>query len=237
MQESFHLFIRQHANDWLTASVLTHPQYAAFGPALGPLKEQLAEVLAHDLGEGVIEPGDAWFDGIERRTLEVELKAVQHDRLIRVPMRVSLVVRPVPDAKDVFEVRVPRLERVFRIAGAENITPWSEEVVRGFFHLRPVEALLPYQSARGERLDRLEVTWQRAKSRVAKRRLSKRQAAEAEGADDWLDVIGGGSTLASVGVELVAEAKAGRLGRAELRMSWSSRCWASWTRRRGGACC
>ncbi|MCB9552753.1 MAG: ATP-dependent Clp protease ATP-binding subunit [Myxococcales bacterium] len=217
MQESFHLFIRQHANDWLTASVLTHPQYAAFGPALGPLKEQLAEVLAHDLGEGVIEPGDAWFDGIERRTLEVELKAVQHDRLIRVPMRVSLVVRPVPDAKDVFEVRVPRLERVFRIAGAENITPWSEEVVRGFFHLRPVEALLPYQSARGERLDRLEVTWQRAKSRVAKRRLSKRQAAEAEGADDWLDVIGGGSTLASVGVELVAEARAGRLGRAELR--------------------
>ena len=215
MQQSFHLFIRQHANDWLTVSVLTHPQYAAFGPALGPLKAQLAEVLAHELAEGVVQEEGVWFEEIERRTLEVELRAVQHDRLIRVPMRVSLVVRPVVGEKDVFEVRVPRLLQVFRIVGAENIGAWSEEMVRGFFHLKPVEALLPFQSARGERLDRLDVTWQRAKSRVAKRRMAKRQAAEG----DEEGVVWGvaASALAEVGVELVEEARQGRLSRAEFR--------------------
>lgn len=221
MQQRFHLFVRQHGNDWLTASVLAHPRYAAFGPKLEPLKAQLAEVLSHELGEGRIGPGDAWFEDVSRRALELELKAVQHDRLIRVPMRFTLVVRPLPEvARDLFEVRIPRLGQVFRISGEDNIAPWSEEMIRGFFHLDPVEALLPYQSARGERLDEVEVTWQRPKSKIARKRAAKRAAAEAEG--DRGDFFGFGfgpppSPLAQVGVELVEEARHGRIERAELR--------------------
>ena len=41
MQQSFHVYVRQHANNWWTASVLTHPEYAVFGPSLHPLKEEL----------------------------------------------------------------------------------------------------------------------------------------------------------------------------------------------------
>ncbi len=219
MQQRFHLFVRQHPNDWLTVSVLSHPRYAAFGPTIGPLKEQLAEVLSHELGEGRISATDAVFDDIGRRSLELELRAVQHDRLIRVPMRFTLLVRPLPKAgDDVFEVRIPRLDRVFRISGADNIRPWSEEIIRGHFHLDPVEALLPYQSARGERLDEVLVTWQRPKSKAALKRAAKQARATAE--ED--DPFGFGHTprrtpLAQVGVELVEEARAGRIPRAELR--------------------
>lgn len=218
MQQSVHLFIRQHPNDWLTASVLTHPRYAAFGPALAPLKEQLAEVVAHELGEGAMRATDCWLDGLERRTLELTLKAVQHDRLIEVPMRISLVVRPLPGKADAYEVRVPRLGQVFRIIGADNIAPWSEEMIRGHFHLKPVETLLPFQSARGERLERLDVTWQAPKSKIAKRRALKRRLADDDDDDfgfDWLR--GGRSTLGEVGVELVEEARRGRLRRAAFR--------------------
>ncbi len=218
MQERFHLFIRQHPNDWYTASVLAHPQYAAFGPTIGPLKEQLAEVLSHELSEGRISTTDAWFADVGRRAIELELRAVQHDRLIRVPMRFTLVVRPLPKAgDDIFEVRIPRLDKVFRISGEDNIGPWSEEIIRGFFHLDPVEELLPYQNTRGERLDEVDVTWQRPKSRKAKERAAKRRRND----DDDDDMFGFArprqSPLGQVGVELTEEAGAGRIPRAELR--------------------
>ncbi|MCA9540871.1 MAG: hypothetical protein KC620_18350, partial [Myxococcales bacterium] len=170
MQKRYHLYLRQHPNDWYTVSVLTHPAYAAFGPALPALREEIAAVLADELASGALDPDeDTWFEDLTRMALELELKAVQHDRLIRVPLRVSLVVRPLPElGTDHFEVRAPRLGQVFRIVGREDILPWAEELVRGEFHLEPVEALLPYQYARGERIETLEVTWHGGKAKRAK---------------------------------------------------------------------
>lgn len=221
MQQRFHLFIRQHANDWLTAQVLTYPQYAAFGPKLAPLKEQLTEVLAQELAEGRISSRDQWFDDLKRRTIELELRAVQHTRLIRVPMRFSVLVRPLPDrGPDTFEVRLPRLGQTFTIAGEDNIVPWTEEIIRGHFHLDPVERLLPYQSARGERLDSIEVTWQTPKSKAARRRAARKSRREAQ--DEDADFLGWlkkhtASPLDEVGVELTAEARNDRLPRADFR--------------------
>ncbi|MCB9524008.1 MAG: ATP-dependent Clp protease ATP-binding subunit [Myxococcales bacterium] len=210
MKTRFHLFLRQHANDWLTATVLTAPHIAAFGPDLASLKPQLAEALAQELADGHLKAHGHWHEDLSRRALELELRAVQHQRLIRVPMRFSLVVRPVAHVDDLFEVWVPRLGEVFTIKGAENIEPWAEEVIRGALHLKDVETLLPLQRARGERLEPLEVTWSRPKPKAEKRQTWRAQAEdEAEQAR--------AHPLAQVGVELVGEARDGAIPRADFR--------------------
>jgi ATP-dependent Clp protease ATP-binding subunit ClpC len=210
MKQRFHLFLRMHANDWLTAQVLTAPDIAAFGPDLASLKAQLAEALGQALAEGHLQPHGHWFDPLSRRTVELEIRAVQHNQLIHVPMRFSLVVRPLPDLQpDLFEVRIPRLNAVFRISGEANIRPWAEEIIRGELHLRSVDALLPLQRTRGERLEPLEVEWQRAKSKAAKRRVARGQAS-----DTPSQAIG---PLSDVGVELTAEARDRAIPRADFR--------------------
>ncbi len=209
MIERFHLFVRQHANDWLTASVLTHPDYAAFGPSIGPLREELAAVLADELAAGAIAPGEHFFPELRRRTLTLDLKAVQHDRLIHVPMRFTLLWRPLSETDDLFEVRIPRIGETFRILGEDNVEPWAEEVLRGRFHLASVETLLGYLHERGERVEPLDVTWSRGQSRVSRKRRER---------DTHLDLEPPDATpLATVGTNLVAAARDGRLPRAHFR--------------------
>jgi ATP-dependent Clp protease ATP-binding subunit ClpC len=210
MQQSFHLYIRQHANNWLTASVLTHPEYACFGPSLAPLRAEITEVLAQELATGALKNrGETFFEEMERRVLELELRAVQHDRLIRVPMRFSMLVRHLKDThEDLYEVWLPRLGQRFKIYGAENIKPWGEEVVRGHFHLSDVEELLRYQYERGERIERLDVTWH---GRGGQRR-SRGSASHQRQDPDMERRMG--TPLAEVGVELTHEARQGRLPRA-----------------------
>lgn len=210
MQQSFHLYIRQHANNWLTASVLTHPEYAAFGPSPGPLRDEIASVLAQELATQALLPhGATFFEELERRVLEMELRAVQHDRLIRVPMRFSMLVRHLKDEhEDLYEVWLPRLGQRFKIYGAENIKPWGEEVVRGHFHLSDVEELLRYQYERGERVERLDVVWH---GRGGQRRSRSGGGASRQDPDMMVRLD---TPLAEVGVELTHEARQGRLPRA-----------------------
>ncbi len=208
MQQSFHLFVRQHFSGWYTASVLTHPEYAVFGPAMGPLRDELREVLAQELALGALKPrGETFFDDTERQVLELELRGVQHDRLLRVPMRFTLLLRRLEEA-DRFEVRIPVIGKRFRIAGRENIEPWSEELIRGHFHLKQVDELLKHQFERAETLERLDVVWHGSGGRRRKRRKTAQQAERERRFS---------SPLSQVGVELVAEARAGRLRRAHFR--------------------
>jgi ATP-dependent Clp protease ATP-binding subunit ClpC len=215
MQQSFHVYVRQHANNWWTASVLTHPEYAVFGPSLHPLKEELKEVLAQELATQAIPTYEGtFFEDLLRRVVDVEIKAVQHDRLIRVPMRFSILTRPLPDVgEELFEVRIPRLHKVFRIVGEDNIKPWAEEVIRGKFHLAEVETLLDYQYERGESLERLDVVYHGKGKKKAKKDRAW------GGDDDELDenTRSYDTELAQVGLELVREAKENRLGRAWFR--------------------
>ena len=205
MQSQFLLFVRQHANNWLTASVLSHPEIAAFGPKLGPIKDQIAAALRIELAAGALpEPVEREYENLARQTLAIELRAVQQDRLIRVPMRFSVLHWPVRDHSDHHNVLIPRLGRRFHIVGKDNILPWAEEVVRGHFHLDSVELLLPYQYERGERLESLSVTWHGAKA-------ARKKARQAQ---DEVATSGPGGELGRVGVELVEEARQGRLGRA-----------------------
>jgi ATP-dependent Clp protease ATP-binding subunit ClpC len=210
VQQSFHLYIRQHDNGWLTASVLTHPEYASFGPALTPLRDEIAEVVGQELATGALRtPSPTFYEELERRVLELELRAVQHDRLILVPMRFTLLVRHLKEVhEDLYEFWLPRLGARQQIFGAENIKPWAEEVARGRFHLADVDELLKYQYERGERVERLDVVWH---GRGGLRRSRGRGGA----ARDPHSPVGLHATpLGEVGVELVEEAKQGRLPRA-----------------------
>lgn len=205
MQSQFLLFVRQHANNWLTACVLTHPEFCAFGPRLGPLKDQLSAALGIELAAGTLsEPPEKAFENLARKTLPIELRAVQHDRLIRVPMRFTVLHWPDRLLDDHHHVMIPRLGRQFRIVGKENITPWAEELVRGHFHLDDVDRLLPYQYERGERLEPLTVTWHGAKA-------ARKKAAAPTGAPR---PSSRNTELDRVGVQLTQEAREGRLGRA-----------------------
>lgn len=158
MKQKAHVFIRQHHNGWYTASLLVRPRYASYGPHPSALLEELATVVGRDLGAGELTvSGEMWFEDIRRRTLSLELKAIQHDRLTMVPMRFTVLVRSVVKDGELFEVRIPRLDETFTIFGEENVEPWSEETIRGRFHLASIEEVLSYQYERSERLAEIEV--------------------------------------------------------------------------------
>lgn len=210
MIATFQLMIHQHLNDWLTVSVLHYEHYRVAGPTLGPLREELSAVLAEELASGRIYAPPAQKELPERRVVEVELRAIQQDRLILVPMRFTLLVRALTrEAPDLFELHLPRLDQVFRIRGEENITPWAQEVIRGALHLKPVNALLALDFERGERVETLEVTYNPKKARDARQERRRQEARDA--------LIPRATPLREVGVELTAEAREGRLPRALLR--------------------
>lgn len=158
MKRKAHVFLRQHHNGWYTASLLALPRYASYGPHPSALLEELAAVVGQEIGmEELRADVPMWFENIRRKTLSLELKAIQHDRLTLVPMRFTVLVRRAHNDGDLFEVRIPRLEQAFTIIGEENVDPWAEETIRGRFHLAPLEDVLSFQYERSERLEEIEI--------------------------------------------------------------------------------
>jgi ATP-dependent Clp protease ATP-binding subunit ClpC len=210
VKRRFHLYVREHHSGWFTASVLTIPTFAAYGPYASALRTEIADVLEEELtSERLVIRSDTFFDPLEQRSLNVELKAVQHDRLVTVPMRFTVLVhRPDPKAQ-AFEVRIPRIAASFRIEGEENIMPWAEETVRGRFHLQSLSTLLEHQYERSERIEEIEVSDPGPSGRKKTR----------------IDPIDGHANapseplhpLSGMGIELVREAREGRSPRAEFR--------------------
>lgn len=210
MRERFQLFVRKHHNGWHTASVLALPHYAAYGPHMSELREQLSEVLARDLALEVLRPDERHhLEGIKRRTSNVTLKAVQHGRLVRVPMRFSILSRPVEKNSERFDVLVPRLNERFVILGEENIEPWAEEIIRGHFQLASVGELLKHQYEAGEQVESLEVIYHGA-GRYKKYRAPVEDEPDA-------DLAAAQHPLSALGTSLTAEAKDDRLDRAQFR--------------------
>lgn len=205
MKRRFSLYVRQHQSGWYTAQVLALPRYAAYGPSLSELREEIAEALAADLRRGELRLDQpTCFDDLVRKSITVEVKAVQHHRLVTVPLRMTVLFRPVEPGSKIFEVRVPRADVRFTIRGEENILPWAEEQIRGAFHMSSVKDLLAHQYEKSERLDEVDVVYQPQK---AKRRVER----------DVKRVIEQTHPLDAMGVELVREAEQGRLPRAMFR--------------------
>ncbi len=202
MKRRFHLFIREHATGWSTATVLTHPSYAAHGPRASVIRGEIEDALRADLATRSF--GETHFADLVHKPLMLEVKAVEHGRLVVVPMRFSVVWYPV-DEEGSFEVRVPRLELVFRIYGEDNVLPWAEERIVGALHMKSVREVLAHEYELSERIEDIEV----APAKAPKAKGPSRRPGAALSTSS--------SPLAAVGLEWVAEAKGGHLPRAELR--------------------
>ncbi len=205
MKRRFTLYVRQHQSGWFTAKVLALPNYAAHGPFPSELRDEIAQALKTDLSNGdLLIRGETHFDALVRKSVTVEVKAVQHQRLMTVPLRLSALYRKMSAHTQLYEVRIPRIETKFTIRGEENIIPWVEESIRGAFHLKEVTELLAYQYEKSERLDEVEVVF-------------SRQPKKARIFRDVDEVIRKTHPLDGLGVELVGEAQNDRVGRALFR--------------------
>ncbi len=207
MKVRFHAYLRQHQTRWYTAQVMTLPQYAAYGPHPSALLEELALALAMDAHtHGHFRSEQHYFEGLKSRSVHLEIKAVQHERLLSVPMRFLVAQWLANEEEDVHQVMVPRLKLQFRIRGEENIDPWVEESIRSEFHLNSVERVLSCQYERSERIAPLEVSLYGA-DRFKKLRGPK----EASRPPSDLEIPG---PLSEFGTDLVAEAKRDQIDRA-----------------------
>ncbi|MCB9675236.1 MAG: ATP-dependent Clp protease ATP-binding subunit [Alphaproteobacteria bacterium] len=208
MQQRFHVYVRRYRDGRYTMSVLTHPRYTVYGDKLKVCRDELREVLARELAlESLrVNEHEHWND-LEAETLDLELRAVQHERLIRVPMRFLVLHRATDDG--VTEVFVPNLDLRFRVQGHEERLVWTEERIRGHFHLATVQKLVAHRFAKHERVETLLVTYH-GPGRY-KDALKAKQAREAR-IEAERSVVGG--ALATAGIELVEEARRGRIPRA-----------------------
>ncbi len=200
MKTSFHVYLRQHQTRWYTAQILTLPRYAAYGPHPSRLNEELSLALAMDFHDQHLLREPHFFEGLKSRAFRLEIKAVQHDRLLTVPMRFTVAHWLVSRDEDLHEVMVPRLDLRFRIQGEENVDPWVEESIRGRFHLTDIEQVLRYRYERSERITALEVSFFGA-DRFKKLRGPKTPSPDRRADDDPP------GPLSEFGVELVREAK------------------------------
>ncbi|MCA9605226.1 MAG: ATP-dependent Clp protease ATP-binding subunit [Myxococcales bacterium] len=211
----FHVFVRQHQNDTFTVSALTLPSYATHAPTLDEALDELRSVLAGELALGVIGPGvETYLEGVERRIVHVTLRAVQHERLIELPLRVTALYR---ERDGRFDVWLPRLGQRFSIRDRAAIDPWAEEVIRGRFHLADIDDARAYEHDRGERVDELLVgsrkidgkRLERARGSQLDETTSAPRETEEPGKDE--------SVLGGIGRDLVVAAELGTIGHAYLR--------------------
>ena len=207
MKTNFHVYLRQHQTRWYTAQILTLPRYAAYGPHPSQLNEELSLALAMDVHELQLLREPHFFDGLKSRAVRLDIKAVQHDRLLTVPMRFTVAHWLVSIDEDLHEVMVPRLDLRFRIQGEENVDPWVEESIRSRFHLADIEQVLRHRYERSERITTLEVSVFGA-DRFKKLRGPKTPSADRRTDDDLP------GPLSEFGTELVREAKNDRVPRA-----------------------
>ena len=208
MQQRFHVFTRRYDDGWAAMSVLTHPRYTVVGRHLGHMRDELQETLARDRALEILPREPTFFEGLEVEQMDLQLPAVQHDRLVDVPLTFTLAIHPEGDAaEDRWTVHVPRLALRFSLRGRSYLETWCRERIRGALHLEPIHKLLALRPAPRERVDPLLVRWH-GTSRYTKmldapaRRVSKALEIEAR------------PSLAGVGVDLVHEARDGRLPRA-----------------------
>lgn len=160
MEKKFHVQVRQHPNDAFTVSSLTHPSYAAFATTEAAATQELKAVLAGELALKAIErEAETHLGEFSRSRVELEIRAVQHGRLVNLPMRVTLIYREDSDRPSYFDVWLPRLGQRFQIRGESAIRPWAEELIRGRFHLRDIEEVRRFEYDRGERVEELIVAY------------------------------------------------------------------------------
>lgn len=209
-------------------SVLTHPRYAVVGQHLGAMRDELHDTLARDLALEFLPRGEQFFEDLEVSRLSLTLSAVQHARLVTVPLTFTLAISRIDEVADTWRVWVPGLALQFSLTGRDSLEAWTTERIRGALHLEPVKRLLQCQAAPRERVDPLMVRWH-GTSRYEKQLRASRITKAAEAARTARPALGG------VGIDLVQEARDGRLPRALERRAEVDQLIAALVRRRDRA--
>jgi len=223
MKANVAVYVRRHENGWYTLSSLTDPWWCSYGKEITAVRNELREQLAKAYSlDDLKADEERWWPGLETEIVDLTLRAVQHGRLIDVPMRFTLVVRstrppvkarrgsrePTPDpGSEVFQVFIPAIAKRFRIRGRANVHPWAEETLRGHFHLGAVSKLHQSAFQKAERVETVQITWH-GPGRYKQELRARRAVARAKKA---LDVA---APLAEVGLDVVEQARRGNLSHA-----------------------
>ena len=168
MEQKFHLFVRRHPGVGYTVSVLTHPFLTAFSDDVDAARDDVAKAAAKLLARNAWEIGAAatWWKEMRLRRVDMTLRAVQHQRLLSVPIRFTVLTHPEFDAPvgrakgpRPIIVRIPRLGIVDRLAVPDDLEAWVEEIVRHRLFMVPLESLLDVTYDGDETVETLTVAY------------------------------------------------------------------------------
>jgi ATP-dependent Clp protease ATP-binding subunit ClpC len=220
MDHRFHLFVRRHRDAGYTVSVLTHPHLATFAEDVDEARADIARVAARLLernDRGIADEVSHWVD-MRLRRIDLQIRAVQHKRLLTVPMRFTVLTHSArPDekaskngARDVI-VRIPRLGYVGELGDIADLEVFVEEVVRNELYMAPLARLLSMAYDGEESIETLTVNFKVRTERTMKSKASEpRKRPRAP------------SQLSEASRRLNDEAEHGTLDRAYQRDGWVS---------------
>src|SRR5262249_14533421 len=108
--KQFHLFVRTHAAG-VSAQVITQPHLSSFAPDLSAARTDLSHVLEKLLVRGELWGEKTHYPDARLRKVDLPIRALQHGRLLQVPMRFSVLTWGAKKSeRGPLEVLVPRLE-------------------------------------------------------------------------------------------------------------------------------
>ncbi len=192
MEHRFHLFVRRHRDVGYTVSVITHPFLATFADDVDEARADLARVAARLLArddKGIADEVTHWPD-LRLRRIDLAIRAVQHKRLLSVPMRFTVLTHSTSAeelprarkgvARDL-TVRIPRLGYCGELGDLADLEAYVEEVVRDELYMAPLERLLAIAYDGEESVETLTVQYKPRAPRAAKKSTtkSKRESAPA----------------------------------------------------------
>ncbi|MFP2934875.1 ATP-dependent Clp protease ATP-binding subunit, partial [Pyxidicoccus sp. 3LG] len=152
MDKNFHLFVRRYPGVGVAAHVLTHPYLASFAEDLNTARLDLAEVLGRLLRRGELWNDETHWEDLRQRRMAFTVRALQHGRLLPVPLRLTVVThgmrgasarasRKGGAAKGPLQVWVPRLDVQGLLHDPADLEPYVEELVRHELYMAPLERL------------------------------------------------------------------------------------------------
>jgi ATP-dependent Clp protease ATP-binding subunit ClpC len=184
MDHRFHIFVRRHRDAGYTVSVLTHRHLSTFADDVDEARADIARVAARLLernDRGIADEITHWSD-MRLRRIDLQIRAVQHKRLLTVPMRFTVLTHGTrPDEKtsrkgprDV-TVRIPRLGYIGELGDVADLEVYVEEVVRNELYMAPLARLLAMAYDGEESVETLTVGFKPRVERPAKKAQAEKR--------------------------------------------------------------
>lgn len=204
MERRFHVFVRRCAGQGYHVEVLGRAELASFAEDIDSARADLAKVLARLLAR------DPEFDRtvpplreVRIRRVDVALRAVQGERLLPVPLRLTAVLHAPPEedaAAGAVVMRVPRLGVRQTLSSETDVDAFVEELARHRLFMADASKIAALAYDGEETVESLTVTYRPQHADEDAHAQSDRRARPASPIEGCRDVC--------------AEARAGTLDRA-----------------------